>query len=154
MAVSATNSALSGLSRRLVQDGLIPEDAVLAALKGAQAQRMTLVAYLVGRKMIEARQIAVAAASEFGVPLLDLDAVDLDMEAVKSVDQRLLAKYQVLPLVLRGKRLFLGVADPTDLPAIDDIKFQSGLRVDPIIVEQDKLAVMVGKALEAADTSM
>jgi len=154
MAVSATNSALSGLSRRLVQDGLIPEDAVLQALKGAQAQRITLVAYLVGRQMIEARQIAVAAASEFGVPLLDLDAMDVDMEAVKSVDQRLLAKHQVLPLVLRGKRLFLGVADPTDLPAIDEIKFQSGLRVDPIIVEQDKLQAMVGRALEAVDTSM
>jgi type IV pilus assembly protein PilB len=154
MAVSATNSALSGLSRRLVQDGLIAEDAVLQALKGAQAQRITLVAYLVGRQMIEARKIAVAAASEFGVPLLDLDAVDIDMEAVKSVDQRLLAKHQVLPLVLRGKRLFLGVADPTDLPAIDEIKFQSGMRVDPIIVEQDKLAAMVNKALEAVDTSM
>ncbi|MBL8202166.1 MAG: type IV-A pilus assembly ATPase PilB [Chromatiales bacterium] len=154
MAVSATNSALSGLSRRLVQDGLIPEDAVLQALKGAQAQRITLVAYLVGRQMIEPRKIAVAASSEFGVPLLDLDAIDLDMEAVKSVDQRLLAKHQVLPLVLRGKRLFLAVADPTDLPAIDEIKFQSGMRVDPIIVEQDKLANMVNKALEAVDTSM
>ena len=154
MAVSATNSALSGLSRRLVQDGLISEDAVLNALKGSQAQRIPLVAYLVGRQMIEAQKIAVAAASEFGVPLLDLDAIDLDMEAVKSVDQRLLAKHQVLPLVLRGKRLFLGVADPTDLPAIDEIKFQSGLRVDPIIVEQDKLAGMVNRALEAVDTSM
>ena len=154
MAVSATNTALGGLSRRLVQDGLIPEDAVLQALKGAQAQHITLVAYLVGRQMIEARKIAIAAASEFGVPLLDLDAIDLDMEAVKSVDQRLLAKHQVIPLVLRGKRLFLGVADPTDLPAIDEIKFQSGLRVDPIIVEQDKLAAMVAKALEAVDTSM
>ncbi len=80
MAVSATNSALGGLSRRLVQDGLITEDAVLQALKGAQAQRITLVAYLVGRQMIEARKIAVAAASEFGVPLLDLDAIDIDME--------------------------------------------------------------------------
>jgi type IV pilus assembly protein PilB len=154
MAVSATNTALGGLSRRLVQDGLIPEDAVLQALKGAQAQNITLVAYLVGREMIEARKIAISASSEFGVPLLDLDAIDLDMEAVKSVDQRLLAKHQVLPLVLRGKRLFLAVADPTDLPAIDEIKFQSGLRVDTIIVEQDKLAAMVSKALEAVDTSM
>ncbi len=154
MAVSATNSALSGLSRRLVQDALIPEDAVIQALKGAQAQRISLVAYLVGRQMVDPRKIAVAAATEFGVPLFDLDAMDLDMEAVKSVDQRLLAKHQVLPLVLRGKRLFLGVADPTDLAAIDEIKFQSGLRVDPIIVEQDKLAAMVHKALEAVDTSM
>lgn len=154
MAVSATNAPLSGLSRRLVQDGLIAEDAVIHAIKGAEAQHIGLVAYLVDRQLVAAAKIAVAASSEFGVPLLDLDALDLDMEAVKSVDQRLLAKHRVLPLLLRGKRLFLGVSDPTSLAAIDEIKFQSGVRVDPIIVEQDKLDAMVGKALEAVDTSM
>ncbi len=154
MAVSATNAPLSGLSRRLVQDGLIAEDAVVHAVKGAEAQHIGLVAYLVDRQLVEASKIAVAASSEFGVPLLDLDAIDLDMEAVKSVDQRLLAKHRVLPLLLRGKRLFLGVSDPTSHAAIDEIKFQSGVRVDPIIVEQDKLDAMVSKALEAVDTSM
>ena len=154
MAVSATNAPLSGLSRRLVQDGLIAEDAVIHAIKGAEAQHIGLVAYLVDRQLVEASKIAVAASSEFGVPLLDLDALDLDMEAVKSVDQRLLAKHRVLPLLLRGKRLFLGVSDPTSHAAIDEIKFQSGVRVDPIIVEQDKLDALVGKALEAVDTSM
>ncbi|MCL4791281.1 MAG: type IV-A pilus assembly ATPase PilB, partial [Gammaproteobacteria bacterium] len=154
MAVSATNTPLSGLSRRLVQDGLIAEDAVIHAIKGAEAQHIGLVAYLVDRQLVEASKIAVAASSEFGVPLLDLDALDLDMEAVKSVDQRLLAKHRVLPLLLRGKRLFLGVSDPTAHAAIDEIKFQSGVRVDPIIVEQDKLDALVVKALEAVDTSM
>ncbi len=154
MAVSATNAPLSGLSRRLVQDGLIAEDAVIHAIKGAEAQHIGLVAYLVDRQLVEAAKIAVAASSEFGVPLLDLDAVDLDLEAIKSVDQRLLAKHRVLPLLLRGKRLFLGVSDPTSHAAIDEIKFQSGVRVDPIIVEQDKLDAMVAKALEAVDTSM
>jgi type IV pilus assembly protein PilB len=154
MAVSATNAPLSGLSRRLVQDGLIAEDAVIHAIKGAEAQHIGLVAYLVDRQLVSADKIAVAASSEFGVPLLDLDAIDLDMEAVKSVDQRLLAKHRVLPLLLRGKRLFLGVSDPTAHAAIDEIKFQSGVRVDPIIVEQDKLDALVGKALEAVDTSM
>jgi type IV pilus assembly protein PilB len=154
MAVTAINTALQGLSRRLVQDGLVGEEAVLAAVKGAEAARLSLVAYLVGRQIVEPRKIAVAASSEFGVPLFDLEALDLDMDAVKSVDQKLLAKHQVLPLVLRGKRLFLGVADPTNLAAIDEIKFQTGFRVDPIIVEQDKLEAMVNRAIEAADTSM
>jgi type IV pilus assembly protein PilB len=154
MAVTAINTALQGLSRRLVQDGLVGEEAVLAAVKGAEAARLSLVAYLVGRQIVEPRKIAVAASSEFGVPLFDLEALDLDMDAVKSVDQKLLAKHQVLPLVLRGKRLFLGVADPTNLAAIDEIKFQTGFRVDPIIVEQDKLEAMVNRAMEAADTSM
>jgi type IV pilus assembly protein PilB len=154
MAVSATNSQLTGLPRRLVQDGFVSEDAVLQALKGAEAQRITLVAYLVGRQIVDARKIAVAASSEFGVPLLDLDALELDMDAVKSVDARLLAKHQILPLVLRSKRLFLGVTDPTNEHAIDEIKFQTGFRVDPIVVEQDKLEALVSKALEAVDTSM
>jgi type IV pilus assembly protein PilB len=154
MAVTAINTALQGLSRRLVQDGLVGEEAVLAAVKGAEAARLSLVAYLVGRQIVEPRKIAVAASSEFGVPLFDLEALDLDMDAVKSVDQKLLAKHQVLPLVLRGKRLFLGVADPTNLAAIDEIKFQTGFRVDPIIVEQDKLEATVNRAIEAADTSM
>jgi type IV pilus assembly protein PilB len=154
MAVIPTSSSLSGLPRRLVQDGLVQEDVVLQAIKGAEAQRISLVAYLVGREIVEARKIAIAASSEFGVPLMDLDSMDLDMDVVKSVDQRLIAKHQVLPLVLRGKRLFLGVADPTIMPAVDEIKFQTGFRVDPIVVEQDKLAARVARAMEQADTSM
>lgn len=154
MAVSATNSPLSGLSRRLIQDGLIQEDAVVQALKSAQAQGTSLVAYLVNRQLVEPRKVAIAASSEFGVPLFDLDAMDMDLEAVKSVDQRLLVKHQVLPLVLRGKRMFLAVSDPTNLAAIDEIKFQSSFRVEPIVVEQDKLEAMVTRALEAVDTSM
>jgi type IV pilus assembly protein PilB len=154
MAVSATNAPLTGLPRRLVQDGLVSEDAILQAIKAAENQRMGLVQYLVGRNIVDARRIAVAASSEFGVPLFDLDAMDLDLDAVKSVDQRLLAKHQVLPLVLRNKRLFLGVSDPTILHSVDEIKFQTGFRVEAIVVEQDKLEAMVARALEAVDTSM
>jgi type IV pilus assembly protein PilB len=154
MAVSAITTALQGLSRRLVQDGLVTQDAVLAAVRDADVQRVSLVAYLVSRQIIDPRKVAIAASSEFGVPLFDLDALELDLDAVKSVDQKLIARHQVLPLVLRSKRLFLGVADPTNLAAIDEIKFQTGFRVEPIIVEQDKLEAMVGKALDAVDTSM
>lgn len=154
MSLSSTTSVLTGLSKRLVQDGLIQAEAILQAIRGAQAERINLVAYLVGRQLIDPRKVAVAAAQEFGIPLLDLDAMDIDMDAVKSVDKRLLIKHQVLPLLLRGKRLFVGVSDPTDLLAVDDIKFQSALRVETIIVEQDKLSLMVNRAIEAMDTSM
>ena len=70
------------------------------------------------------------------------------------VDQKLLNKHRVLPLVKRGKRLFLGISDPTNLQAIDEIKFQTGLRVDPVVVEQDKLEERITKAIEAVDTTM
>ena len=77
------------------------------------------------------RQIAIAAAHEFGVPLLDLDAVDLDLDVVKLVDEKLLTKHRILPLLQRGKRLFVAVCDPTNLQALDDIKFQTTLRSSP-----------------------
>jgi type IV pilus assembly protein PilB len=60
----------------------------------------------------------------------------------------------VLPLIKRGTRLFLGIADPTNLQAIDDVKFQTSLRIDPVVVEQDKLEERINKALEAVDTTM
>jgi len=154
MAVSATSAPLSGLPRRLVQDGIIDEEAVLAALKDARSKQVGLVAHLVATEQADARKIAIAASHEFGVPLMDIEVLQLDLEAIRKVDQKLITKHRVLPLILRGKRLFLGVPDPTNLASIDDIKFQTGCRVDPVVVEQDKLEELVSKALEAVDTSM
>lgn len=154
MAVSATTSPLSGLSRRLVQDGIIGEEAVLTAVKEARKRHVGLVPYLVSEVKADPRRIAIAASHEFGVPLMDIDMLELDLDAVKAVSQKLISKHQTLPLVLRGRRMFLGVSDPTNLAAIDEIKFQTGCRIDPVVVEQDKLEALVAKALEAIDTSM
>jgi type IV pilus assembly protein PilB len=154
MATASTTAPLSGLPRRLLQDGIVDEEAILHAIKDARSNQAGLVAYLVEKELANARQVAVAASHEFGVPLLDLDVLELDVDAIKAIDQRLLNKHRVLPLVLRGKRLFLGLSDPTNLQAVDEIKFQTGFRVDPVVVEQDKLEEAVSRALEAVDTSM
>ncbi len=154
MAVSATTSPLAGLSRRLVQDGIVDEEAVLTAVKAARKQKIGLVPYLVTEVSADPHKIAIAASHEFGVPLMDIDVLELDLDAVKAVDQKLISKHQTLPLMLRGRRMFLGVSDPTNLAAIDEIKFQTGCRIDPVVVEQDKLQALVIKALEAIDTSM
>lgn len=154
MAVTASQSILSGLPRRLVQDGIVSEEDVLQATEAARKERTPLVAYLVSKEMADSRAVAVAASHEFGVPLLDLDAIDIDLDCLREVDQKLLNKHRVLPLVKRGQRLFLAISDPTNLQAIDDVKFQTSLRVDPVVVEQDKLEERITKALEAVDTSM
>ena len=154
MAATVTTSSIAGLPRRLVQDGIISEEQLEEASEAARKEKLPLVAFLVGEEIADARAVAVAASHEFGVPLLDLDAVEIDLDVVRTVDQKLLNKHRVLPLVKRGQRLFLGIADPTNLQAIDDIKFQTSLRVDPVVVEQDKLEERIGKALEAVDTSM
>jgi len=154
MAATASQSNLAGLPRRLVQDGIIAEDQLQEATEAAKKENLPLIAHLVGAGLANAKAIAVAASHEFGVPLLDLEAVEIDLDVVRAVDQKLISKHRVLPLVKRGQRLFLGIADPTNLQAIDDIKFATSLRIDPVVVEQDKLEERIGKAIDAVDTSM
>ena len=154
MTVSASTASLSGLPQRLVNDSIVSEEAMQEAIEECKSSNLTLVEYLIEKELAEASQVAIAASLEFGVPLFDLDAFEVDLDVVRAVDQKLITKHRVLPMVLRGKRLFLGVSDPTDLAAIDDIKFQSGFRIDPVVVEQDKLQDVVTSALEAVDTSM
>ncbi len=154
MAATASQSNLAGLPRRLVQDGIISEEQLQEAGEAARKERLPLIAYLVGQELADARAVAVAASHEFGVPLLDLDAVDIDLDVIRAVEQNLITKHRVLPLVKRGKRLFLGIADPTNLQAIDDIRFATTLSIDPVVVEQDKLEERINKAIEAVDTSM
>ena len=136
MAATASQSNLSGLPRRLVQDGIVTEEVIQAATEAARKAKIPLVAYLVANEKADSRAIAVAAAHEFGVPLLDLDAIDIEIDTLRAVDQKLLNKHRVLPLIKRGQRLFLGISDPTNLQAIDDVKFQTSLRIDPVVVEE------------------
>jgi len=154
LALGATRSALGGLPQRLVQDGLVEESAMIDAIRSARDRKSGIVTQLVATGAAKARDIAVAASSEFGVPLFDLDAMAIDLDTVRLVSDKLMAKHRVLPLYRRGKRLFLAVADPTNLHAIDEIKFQTGLGIDAIVVEDDKLQRAVDKAIEQVDTQM
>jgi type IV pilus assembly protein PilB len=137
-----------------VQDGVVTEAELVAALEAIGGKSAHLVPHLVANRLGDPRQIAIAAAHEFGVPLLDLDAVDLDLDVVRLVEEKLLLKHRILPILQRGKRLFVAVCDPTNLQALDDIKFQTTLRIEAVVVEQDKLDTRVARAIEAVDTTM
>src|SRR5262252_2935714 len=152
--LGATRTGFGGLPQRLVQDGVVDEGAMLEAVNAARERKTNVVTQLVASGAAQARDIAVAASNEYGVPLFDLEAVSLDLETVRLVSDKLLAKHRVLPLFRRGKRLFLAVADPTNLHAIDEVRFGTGLGVEAIVVEDDKLQKAVDKALEQMDNQM
>ncbi|MDB6090120.1 MAG: type pilus assembly protein PilB, partial [Gammaproteobacteria bacterium] len=154
LALGGQRSGLGGLPQRLVQDGVVEEAAILEAINAARERKTSIVTQLVMSGAANARDIAVAASNEFGVPLFDLDSVALDLETVRLVSDKLLAKHRVLPLFRRGKRLFLAVADPTNLHAIDEIKFQTSLGIEAIVVEDDKLQKAIDKAIEQVDNQM
>ncbi|MGH8226470.1 MAG: type IV-A pilus assembly ATPase PilB [Steroidobacteraceae bacterium] len=154
LAILPSRPALGGLPQRLVQDGLLDEEAMQEAVNAAEEHKRSVVTQLVTSNAASARDIAVAASAEFGVPLFDLDVINLDLETVRLVSDKLLAKHRVLPLYKRGKRLFLAVSDPTTLHSIDEIRFQTGLSVDAVVVEDDKLQKALDKAIEQADTQV
>ncbi|MEO7775422.1 MAG: type IV-A pilus assembly ATPase PilB [Steroidobacteraceae bacterium] len=147
-------SGLGGLPQRLVQDGVIDEASAQTAVQSAHDKKTSFVTQLVVQGSAKARDIAIAASTEFGVALLDLDCLNLDLDSIRLVSDKLLAKHRVLPLFKRGKKLFLGMSDPTNLHAIDEIKFQTGLGVEAVVVEDDKLQKYVDKAIEQVDARM
>src|ERR1700761_4472021 len=149
-----SRAALGGLAQRLVQDGLVEEEPIQDAISKSKEKRVSLVSQLVAMNLATARDIAISASNEFGVPLLDLDAVAPDVEAVRSVSEKLLSKHRVLPLMKRGKRLFLAVADPTNLHALDEIRFQTSMSIEFVVVEDDKLQTAVTRAIDQAEAVM
>jgi type IV pilus assembly protein PilB len=150
----AQRLVMQGLPQRLIQDGLVDEATMTQAMVAAKESDGNLVSHLVSQGIADAKEIAIAASQEFGVPLLDLDSVQLDLDVVKLVSDKLLAKHRVLPLLKRGKRLFVAVSDPTNLHALDEIKFQTGLSIEAVVVEDDKLQKIANKTREQVDTQM
>ncbi len=147
-------SGLQGLPQRLVADGLVGDTQMVEAIAAAKERRVNIVPYLVEHNLADPREIAIAASQEFGAPLLDLDAIQPDLDTVRVVSEKILRKHRVMPLVKRGKRLFVAVSDPTNLHALDEVKFATGLSVEAVVVEEDKLDKMLGQSLEQVDTSM
>ena len=131
--------SLGGLAKRLVREDLINEEEALSATQEALKDKKNIVSYLVEHDMVPANQLAQLAADEFGTPIFDLTAFDVEAAPKDLVSNNLLQAHRILPLVRRGNRLFIGVSDPTNLLAIDEIKFHTGLSVEAVLVEEDKL---------------
>ncbi|KFN51269.1 type IV-A pilus assembly ATPase PilB [Arenimonas composti] len=143
---------ITGIARRLVLDGALSEADARKALDEAGKQKRPIHLYLLEKKLATSAQIAGANAVEFGMPLFDAGALDLNQAATKLVSEELINKHQALPLFKRGNRLFVGIADPTNTRALDEIKFAANLSVEPILVDEDKLRRTIELALSASDS--
>jgi len=150
--MNSPNVTISGLARRLVRDGLIDEDSVRQAIVNAQKNGHPLPFELIGK--ISAKAICQAASDEFGTPVFDLSAIPVANIPNKLVDPKLVSKHNALPLFKRGNRLFVAVVDPTNLHALDEIKFNTGLTTEAIVVEADKLAPRIDAYLNAAEETL
>ncbi len=151
MAAPTKKINLSGLARKLVLDGLLDEEKAQAIFEESLKKKRPFVSLVVENKLVPSNSIALAAAQEFGAPLVDIDLLEIDPDIIKLVKEELIKKHHALPIFKRGKRLSVAVSDPTNIQALDEIKFATGLSTDAIIVEEDKLTKNIEKALEAAE---
>jgi type IV pilus assembly protein PilB len=154
MATAPTDIQLSGFTKYLIQDGLLTENDAKIHSQEAQKKKLSLISYLVANNLVDSKAVASKASIEFGVPFFDLDAIDLRSLPISLVSEKLIRKHHALPLFIRGKTLFLALSDPTNIQALDDIKFQSRLHPETILVDENKLVKAIETSLEAADTSM
>jgi len=145
---------LSGLARRLVKDELITEENAQKAVDNARREKVPLPFYLVNTSDLSALTIAQAASEEFGTPLFDLESLRKDSLPKGVVDQKLIQKHHALPIFKRGNRLFLGVSDPTNLHALDEIKFNTGLSTEALLVEADKLSAAIESFIASQEESL
>jgi type IV pilus assembly protein PilB len=137
-----------------VQHGRIrvPEAEGIVAL--AKSSNTTFIEQLIASKKFTSLEVAEFASSTFGLPLFDLDAADPLGLASGLIDRKLMQSRRVVPLQKRGGRLAIAISDPSNTQALNDVKFQSNLAIDPVVVEDDKLGAVIRKVLESSDTSL
>jgi type IV pilus assembly protein PilB len=150
----ATLTGLTGVARRLVIDGTLADADARKAMEAATKQKIPFGTYLIEHALANGAQVAMAASAEFGIPLFDAEALDLAQVPIKLVSEELITRHKALPLFKRGNRLFVGVSDPTNLRALDEIKFQSNHSVEPILMSEEQLGVAIERALNTTSTTI
>ncbi|MGP4733306.1 MULTISPECIES: type IV-A pilus assembly ATPase PilB [unclassified Psychrobacter] len=148
--MSIATSKYGGLAQQLISDGVVSEANMKTAQTESQQQQIGLVPYLVDNKLADAYQLAQMLSQAFGDPLFDLDALNIDVIPKDLVDEKIVRKFNALPLFKRGQRLFVALSDPTRVDAIDAIAFNSRLSIETIVVEENKLKKRIESAY--ADT--
>ncbi|GAF55785.1 LOW QUALITY PROTEIN: type IV fimbrial assembly, ATPase PilB [Psychrobacter sp. JCM 18901] len=148
--MSIATSKYGGLAQQLISDGVVSEANMKTAQIESQQQQIGLVPYLVDNKLADAYLLAQMLSQAFGDPLFDLDALNVDVIPKDLVDEKIVRKFNALPLFKRGQRLFVALSDPTRVDAIDAIAFNSRLSIETIVVEENKLKKRIESAY--ADT--
>ncbi len=143
---------LSGLAGRLVADGLLDAGAAEEALATCSREKSPFVSYLVSNDYIAGQKLAEMASDEFGVPLFDIAAFNVEAIPKDLVSPNLAVKHHAMPLYRRGNRLYIAVSDPTNLSALDEIKFHTGINTDAVLVEEGALSAAITEWSEAQDS--
>ena len=149
----APQSALSGVARVLVHAGKLGAKAAEDLVRGAKDRRVSFISAVISAGAVSPADLAHTLSNALALPVLDLNAVDVQRLPRNIIDPKLSTQYQVLVLGKRGNRVFIGGADPTDQEAVERIKFATQLSPEWVIVEHEKLArILENSGASASET--
>jgi type IV pilus assembly protein PilB len=152
--MAAQPSNFSALGRALVQQGRLVQADANAIQIEAVKQGMSFIQQLVASKKISAKEVSLFAAHTFGYPLLDLNAVDVENLPLTLIDNKIVANHRVIALGKRGNRIFVAMSDPSNEQVLQEVKFATGMTMEPVVVEDDKLSAVVKKLTDSGAKSI
>ena len=143
--MAASLPGFGGIASRLVHEGLISEAAMQKVLAESQQQKINLIAYVVDNKLAQADAVAWVISREFGDPLIDLDAINVNYIPKEAVDEKIIREFNILPIFQRGSRLFVAMSDPTRVDALDALRFGTRFTVETVVAEHHKIKSLIEK---------
>jgi type IV pilus assembly protein PilB len=152
MAQTTDEHKLQGIGQLLVLEKLLDKSKAVEYYKLAAEEKIPLLNYLVKNNILSSEQIALTAAQSFGVPMMDINCIDIDSIPVDLVNEKLIRRHGMLPLFTRGSNLYLATDDPSKQASLKEIQFHTGLNTNAIVVETDKLSIVIERLLSAKES--
>jgi len=152
--MAAQPANFSALGRALVAQGKLAQSEANAIQMDATKQGVSFIQQLVASKKVSAKEVSLFAANTFGYPLLDLNAVDVDHLPLTLIDSKIVANHRVIALGKRGNRIFVAMSDPSNEQVLQEVKFATGMTMEPVVVEDDKLSTIVRKLTDSAGKTL
>ncbi|WP_421834476.1 type IV-A pilus assembly ATPase PilB [Neptunomonas phycophila] len=143
-----TQQPLSGLARRLVKDGIFSAEVARDAIEKARAAQVPFISHIIDERLVSPHRAATAASDEFGLPLFDLSCVSTSSVPQGLVSDQLINKHHAIPLAKKENRIFVALSDPTNIQALDEFKFHTGITTEGVIVEEDKLRAFIDSFMD------
>jgi type IV pilus assembly protein PilB len=144
---------LSGLAKQLVAAELLDEKTAQQAFQQARRDKVSFISHLVQNRLVKALTLAEMSSEQFGLPFLDLKSLNKDEQPRGLISEKLIRQHHALPLFKRGNKLYIGVSDPANHQAVTDLQFSTGLNIEAILVEDDKLTDAIEKFSTARPAS-
>ncbi|MCG7575341.1 MULTISPECIES: type IV-A pilus assembly ATPase PilB [unclassified Halomonas] len=152
---AALNGGLRGIAKRLVKHGLLTDAQATVAETTAAELEISLLQHVIDSSLVDADAAAVAAAWEYGLPVVDLEAIRVSaLPPASDYPVKILERLDILPLARHGHRLTVAVPYPATLTQLDELQFATGLSVDGVLAPADQLRDTLVQYLAQNERSM